>query len=331
MIEANAGLGSRKMGMVLVGGCFCLLAALLIIPGVCFAASPVPVALDALSHSALLVLDSSGKVSELELGRSPEHSAKFLFTVQGAETPIDMTFGQYEGQKYLFILTRAGHGSESGTIRQFRYPDGTEIKPEIKLQEPGTGIDYDENADALYFATSQNGRLFRVALCERTIVLVGSLPDIGRAGPLGVRPGRVVGCHQADSSGTTLYVGDMLNGGVYEYKVSEKTLAKVSKYIGIVSAMLVDRPDASFPTLFASDASRHLIVPFAIQHNGSLIAKTWLAQDGHLSTPSGIAVLRPVNVVSDLDRGSLVVYDPSWKYLYEIKGKPDTGTETSPW
>jgi len=307
------------------------LAPLLFVANGAWGQSPIPVALDVLPSSGLAVVDSSGKVSEVTLGKAAAHKSRLLFRLADGESPVDMTLGQFNGQYYLFVLTRPQDGSDRGTIHQFAYPSGAEVKPAVSLTEMVTGIDYDESADALYFVSSHGGRLFRTALCDRSIVLVGSLPDIGKSGPLGVRTGRVSGCGQADKSGSVLYVGDALNGAIYEYKVTEKTVAKVSKYIGAVTAELVARKNANFPTLYASDSTRHLIVPFAIQHNGSLIAQPWVAQDGHLNTPSGIALLNSVNVVSDLIRSSLVVYDPNWKFLYEIKGTEGSSPTSSPW
>jgi len=144
--------------------CLRLLASLLFVANVAWGQSPIPVALDVLPGGGLAVVDSTGKVSEVTLSKSKSHTSRLLFTLAAGESPVDMTLGQFNGQYYLFVLTRPQDGSDRGTIHQFAYPSGTEVKPAIGLSEVVTGIDYDESADALYYVSSHGGRLFRTAL-----------------------------------------------------------------------------------------------------------------------------------------------------------------------
>lgn len=288
-----------------------------------------PVALDVIDDNQLIVFDSASKVSEITLNQN-SHSSRLLFTMSGGDIPVDMTVGQYNKQLYIFLLTKSPSGKR-GTIKVFTYPQGKPTGGIWNLDDVATGMDYDEASGALYFVTLSNGQLFRIPQCSGKIELIGSIPGIGRAGPLGVLPGlKAISCSDVQNSSSKLYIGDVLNGGIFEYDLRSKNLEKVSRYIGSVSSALVYRAKPKTPMLFAADASRHLIVPFSIQNNGTLVAKSPVGE-GFLTTPSSIAVLSSFNVVSDLDRHSVVVFSSGWRHLFDIAGRHNVGPNESPW
>lgn len=132
------------------------------------------------------------------------------------------------------------------------------------------------------------------------------------------------------ASGTKIYVGDALNGGIYEYQVKSKFQAQVSRYIGAVTALLTYNRAALHPTLFAVDTTRRLVVPFAIQSNGSLIAGAWVAQ-GHVAVPSSIAALTGFNIIADRGTNSLVVFNTDWHFVRELKYGQRKDANGTPW
>jgi hypothetical protein len=288
-------------------------------------ATVTPVALDALSTTGLIVLDSSGKVFEYTFANQDGiPTSRSLFRLNSNDPLQDMTLGVFGHKTYLFVLTRAADGSRRGAIHQLSDPDGKELN-RWSLDDVATGIDYDESEDTLYFVTGLDARLFRLRLAKPAIELVGTLLGVGRAGPLAVLPGKV-----GAAAETKIYVGDSLNGGIYEYQVRSKSQAEVSRYIGAVTALLTYNRSARHPTLFAVDTTRRLVVPFAIQTNGSLIAGTWVAQ-GRVTMPSSIAVLTEFNIVADPGSNSLVVFNASWQFVRELKFGQRKNANDAPW
>jgi hypothetical protein len=195
------------------------------------------------SHQpTLVVYDSANRVSEIYIdSNSTSHSSKLLFTVDGDEIPVGMALGLYRKQAYLFILTKSANGKH-GTIQVFTYPQGKPTGGKLPLDDVATGLDYDETAGALYYVTSSNGRLFRFVQCTGKIESIGSIPGLGRAGPVAVLPGpRVDPCRGIQSSRSRLYVGDVVQGGLFEYDLRSKNIDKISKYIGSVSSASTPR------------------------------------------------------------------------------------------
>lgn len=286
-------------------------------PGVALSSNiPAPVAIDAIVGTGLLVLDSEGSVYEYkQLGKTKEsvHAPLFHFRINDGDLAQDMTIAVRHGQTYIFILARAKYGISRGTIYEYSYENGKGPMRAWSLDEIATGIDYDEVSGALYFVIGANARLFRIRLDDPKIELVGTLLHVGRAGPLAVLPGKSL-----DGKGTKLYVGDVKEGGIYEYQVGTGFQAQVSKYIGVVSAELTyHRKNQKFASLYAADSTRRLIVPFDIQTNGSLVAKTWVAEK-YLRYPASLAIITGFNVVADGGRNALIVYDENWNHLYDL-------------
>lgn len=284
-----------------------------------------PVAVDALSNTGLVVLASSGKVFEYTFARQDGiPTCESLFQVTSSEPMQDMTFGVFGKKEYLFVLTRAADRSRRSTIHQISYPNGKELNRWI-LDDVATGIDYDESEDTLYFVTGVDARLFRIRLAKPAIELVGTLLGVGQAGPLAVLPGRT-----GSAFGTSIYVGDALNGGIYEYQIKSKFQGQVARYMGAVTALLTYDRGGKHPTLFAADTTRRLVVPFTVQTNGSLVSGTWVAQ-GHVTLPSSIAVLPKFNIVADRGSNSLVVFSPSWQFVRELKYGQRKDANSAPW
>ena len=288
-----------------------------------------PVAINAITETRLVVYDSANRVSEIHID-SNSHSSKLLFTVDGNEIPVGMAIGLYKKQAYLFVLTKSAN-SKHGTIQVFTYPQGQPTGGKLALDDVATGLDYDEAAGTLYYVTLSNGRLFRFVQCTGKTESIGSIPGLGRAGPVAVLPGpRVDPCRDIQSSRSRLYVGDVLQGGLFRYDLGSKNIDKISKYIGSVSSALVHRGNRGNPMLYAADASRHVIIPFSIQTDGTLVERPAVGE-GALTTPSSIAVMSSFNVVSDIDRHSIVVFSTNWQRLYQIDPKKGFASNDSPW
>ena len=288
-----------------------------------------PVAIIAINETRLVVYDSANRVSEIDIN-SNSHSSKLLFTVHSDEIPVSMALGLFRKQAYLFVLTKSAN-SKNGTIQIFTYPQGQPTGGKLPLDDVATGLDYDEAAGALYYVTSSNGRLFRFVQCTGKIESMGSIPGLGRAGPVAVLPGPTVDlCRGIQSSRSRLYVGDVLQGGLFEYDLGSKNIDKISKYIGSVSSALVRRGNRGNPMLYAADASRHVIIPFSIQTDGTLVERPAVGE-GALTTPSSIAVMSSFNIVSDIDRHSIVVFSANWQRLYQIDPKKSFASNDSPW
>jgi hypothetical protein len=181
-----------------------------------------PVAVDRASDSLVYVLSADRNVRRFYIsGGRITLNAQFAVT----GSPVDFTYSRSGEIESLFICSiNLGKGMIS------RYSVDGKLMKSWWLWHPCGGIDYDPGQQAVYFGTTDTREIYRIGIhADATPQSLGQLPAMERMGPIAL-----------DSTGRTLFVGDISGGALFEFDIPSRSSRTVTTQFGTVAALYVD-------------------------------------------------------------------------------------------
>jgi hypothetical protein len=181
-----------------------------------------PVAVDRASDSLFYVLSADRNVRRFNIsGERITLNAQFAVT----GSPVDFTYSRSGEVESLFICSiNFGKGVIS------RYSVDGKLMQSWWLWHPCGGIDYDPGRQAVYFGATDTREIYRIDIrADTTPQSLGELPAMEKMGPIAL-----------DSTGRTLFVGDISGGALFEFDIPSRSSRTVTTQFGTVAALYVD-------------------------------------------------------------------------------------------
>ena len=265
-----------------------------------------PISVNVLPPAGLVVLGSKGTVYQLQ-GENLRYRLARTFQIPGNEYPGDMTLGQVNGIPYLFVSSNLVSGlNSSGKITQYTL-EGKVVRT-WWIRGVCAGIDYDPVHQVLYLAASDRNEIFSIEIGENgsSAKSRGSIRGASQIGPL-----------VFDSGRQQIYVGDMIDGGIYKFDLaSAKSSATLSvKQIGGTTALFFDKTTSR---LYAVDEHKAKLV---VIDTTTRAAPQVLKTDAKMTHPSAVAYLAGgILAVGDYDQDVLLFFSNDGKLLGRYPG-----------
>jgi hypothetical protein len=109
---------------------------------------------------------------------------------------------------------------------------------------------------------------------------------------------------------TRIYLGDVLNGGLFQFDVSSHLARKLTTNLGETTALLVAR---STKELLVGDASRRRVSIFKLTASGDVSSPQGLPKaEGVVATAHSISLVPGGVAIADIERGNLLIFDKNW-------------------
>lgn len=226
-----------------------------------------PIAMVGRVGSDYYLLTSEGVVYRYDTKQNIlQFSKRFSLPIVAAQA-VDIALAQDQ-----VFVTAWVNSIARGKIYRFDL-DGSPKNNGWSIQHIPSGIDYDANAQILYFATSDSNELYAI--------------DVTGAGePKYVCETRAgaTGAIALDSVHHLVYAADVRNGQILAVDISRRTSRVIVEHLGGPAALLVD---ADARALYVADYVRGKV--FAIELQSGHYTSKELPSYGTLRRPTGIA------------------------------------------